>query len=116
VNGNRGNVYLFTTDGLLAATLFQDYKTAQPWPEDEQRGTDLNHVSLQDECFFPTIQQMEDGRVYLVAGKSFSGIFEITGLDTIHRLPEQALKVTPEHIAAARRYHEARAADRAADP
>jgi hypothetical protein len=108
VNGNRGNVYLFTTDGLLVATLFQDIKTAKPWPEEERRGAELNHVSLLDECFFPSIQQMADGKVYLVAGKSFSGIFEITGLDTIRRLPEQRLTITAEQVAAARRYLDAR--------
>jgi hypothetical protein len=104
INGNYGNVYLFTTDGLLVATLFQDNRTAKAWPNEERRGFEAKDVSLEEECFFPSIQQMVDGRVYLVAGKSFSGIFEITGLDTIRRLPEQSLTVTAEHVAAARRY------------
>jgi hypothetical protein len=112
INGNYGNVFLFTTDGLLVATLFQDHRTAKPWPNEERRGFEANDVSLDEECFFPSIQQMADGRVYLVAGKSFSGIFEITGLDTIRRLPEQRLTVTPEHVAAARRYLDARGKDR----
>jgi hypothetical protein len=107
INGNYGNVYLFTTDGLLVATLFQDNRTAKPWPNEERRGFEAKDVSLDEECFFPSIQQMVDGRVYLVAGKSFSGIFEITGLDTIRRLPEQPLTVTAEHVAAARRYLDA---------
>jgi hypothetical protein len=104
VNGNYGNVYLLTTDGLLVATLFQDIRTAKLWPNEERRGFEPKELSLEDECFFPSIQQMTDGRVYLVAGKSFSAIFEITGLDTIRRLPEQRLTVTAEQAAAARRY------------
>jgi len=108
INANRGNVYLFTTDGLLVATLFQDLKTGKAWPNEERRGADFTEVSLEDECFFPSIQQLGDGRVYLVAGKSFSGIFEITGLDTIRRLPEQRLIVTAEQVAAARGYLDAR--------
>ena len=28
INGNKGNVYLFTTDGLFVATLFRDSRTA----------------------------------------------------------------------------------------
>jgi hypothetical protein len=107
INGNYGNVYLFTTDGLLVATLFQDDRTAQKWPNEERRGFEANDVSLEEECFFPSIQQMADGRVYLVAGKSFSGIFEITGLDTIRRLPEQELTITAEHVKAAQRYLDA---------
>jgi hypothetical protein len=107
INGNYGNVYLFTTDGLLVATLFQDNRTAKPWPNEERRGFEAGDVSLGEECFFPSIQQMVDGRVYLVAGKSFSGIFEITGFDTVRRLPEQPLTVTAEQVAAARRYLDA---------
>jgi hypothetical protein len=90
------------------ATLFQDERTAKRWPNEERRGFEPKDVSLEEECFFPSIQQMTDGRVCLVAGKSFSGIFEITGLDTIRRLPEQELAVTAEHVAAARRYLDAR--------
>jgi hypothetical protein len=108
INGNYGNVYLFTTDGLLVATLFQDDRTAKRWPNEERRGFEPKGLSLEEECFFPSIQQTADGRVYLIAGKSFSGIFEITGLDTIRRLPEQRLTVTAKHIAAARRYLDAR--------
>jgi hypothetical protein len=108
INGNYGNVYLFTTDGLLVATLFRDSRSARPWPNEGRRGFDAKDVSLEEECFFPSIQQMTDGRVYLVAGKSFSGIFEVTGLDTLRRVPEQRLTVTAEDVAAARRYLEAR--------
>jgi hypothetical protein len=111
INGNYGNVYLFTTDGLLVATLFQDNRTAKPWPNEERRGFEPKDVSLEEECFFPSIQQTADGRVYLVADKSFSGIFEVTGLDTIRRLPGQRLTVTAEHVTVARRYLEARRKD-----
>jgi hypothetical protein len=108
INGNYGNIYLFTTDGLLVAALFQDSRSAKPWPNEERRGFEPKEVSLDEECFFPSIQQMADGRVYVVAGKSFSAIFEITGLDTIRRLPERKLTVTADHIAAAQRYLDAR--------
>ena len=90
------------------ATLFQDERTAKRWPNEERRGFEPKGLSLEQECFFPSIQRMTDGRVYLVAGKSFSAIFEITGLDTIRWFPEQQLTVTAEHLAAARRYLDAR--------
>jgi len=97
-----------TNKTAIVATLFQDERTAKKWPNEEQRGFDPKDLSLEEECFFPSIQQMTDGRVYLVAGKSFSAIFEITGLDTIRRLPEQELTVTAEDVRAARRYVDAR--------
>ncbi len=31
VNGNMGNVYLFTADGLFVATLFKDARLGRPW-------------------------------------------------------------------------------------
>jgi hypothetical protein len=106
INGNYGNVYLFTTDGILVATLFQDARVARPWPAAEPRGADLSEVSLEQECFFPSIQQLPDGRVYLIGGQPFAAIFEITGLDTIRRLSDQRLTVTAEQVAAARRYRD----------
>jgi hypothetical protein len=112
INGNYGNIFLFTTDGLFVATLFQDSRSAEPWPNEERRGFEPEDLSLDEECFFSSIQQMADGRVYLVAGKSFSGIFEITGLDTIRRLPEQSLTITAEDVAAARLYLDAYGQDR----
>jgi hypothetical protein len=115
INGNYGSVYLFTADGLLVATLFADARVAPQWPEEERRGAELGQLSLGEECFFPSIQQMADGRVYLIGGKSFSGIFEITGLDTIRRLPEQRLTITAEQVAAARGYFDTHAKDRASE-
>jgi hypothetical protein len=59
---------------------------------------DTDHVSI--------IQRQRASA--LVAGKSFSGIFEVTGLDTIRRLPEQKLTITAEHVAAARKFLDTR--------
>jgi sugar lactone lactonase YvrE len=106
INGDYGNVYLFTTDGLHVATLFQDARIAPPWPNEERRGMDASNYSLGQEAFFPSIQRMANGKVYLVGGQPFSGIFEITGLETLHRLPEHRLTITEDQVAAARRYAE----------
>jgi len=38
INGNKGNVYLFTTDGLFIATLFRDSRTASWNPQSFERG------------------------------------------------------------------------------
>ncbi|HEX2648110.1 MAG TPA: hypothetical protein VHO95_12855, partial [Candidatus Dormibacteraeota bacterium] len=108
INGNYGQVFLFTTDGLLLATLFQDSRVAPPWPEVEQRGANLDTVSLGQECFYPSIQQMSDGRVYLIAGQPFAAIFEITGLDSIQRLSVQPLTVTTADAAAAQQFRQIR--------
>jgi len=108
INGNYGNVFLFTTDGLLVATLFKDARVAAPWPDVEQRGADLDGVSLSQEAFFPSIQQMIDGRVYLIGGQPFSAIFEISGLDSIRRLAARQVAITAADLAAARRFRDKR--------
>ena len=54
VNGNMGNIYLFTADGLFVAELFRDIRKGEAWAMPvAQRGMVLNDVSLHDENFWP---------------------------------------------------------------
>ena len=41
------------------------------------------------ECFFDTITQHHDGRIYLQAGKSQCNIVRLDGLEAIRRIPDQ---------------------------
>ncbi|EIQ01383.1 hypothetical protein OpiT1DRAFT_05959 [Opitutaceae bacterium TAV1] len=100
VNGNHGNFYLFTTDGLFVATLFQDMRMGKPWAMPAAiRGTDLGELSLNDENFWPTLTRTSDGQVYLVDGNRTS-IVRIEGLDSIHRLPASSLPLTVTQLEA----------------
>ncbi len=98
--GNKGNVYLFTTDGLFVATLFKDSRSASWSNIPAQRDMRLNDVSIGEESFWPSITQTTDGRIYLVAGNS-SSIVRVEGLEGIQRLPARSLQVTPEILQAA---------------
>jgi hypothetical protein len=101
INGNMGDAYLFTADGLFVAQLFQDSRTGKPWTMPAaERGTLLNELTLHDENFFPTISQTSDGQVYLCNGSRMS-LVRIDGLNSIHRLPTAELKVTVENLQAA---------------
>lgn len=100
--GNKGNVYLFTTDGLFVATLFKDSRTASWSNIPAQRGMLLNDVSIGEENFWPSIAQTTDSLIYLVAGNS--SIVRVEGLEGIRRLPTRSLKVTPKMIQAAQTY------------
>ncbi|MDR1282345.1 MAG: hypothetical protein LBK99_16205 [Opitutaceae bacterium] len=100
INGNHGNLYLFTTDGLFVATLFQDMRVGKPWAMPRaERDADLGDLSLNDENFWPTITRADDGQVYIVDGNRTS-IVRIDGLDTIKRLPAMPLALTAEQLAA----------------
>ncbi|MBV9849389.1 MAG: discoidin domain-containing protein [Armatimonadetes bacterium] len=101
INGNKGNVYLFTTDGLFVATLFQDCRL-KAWDAPQAvPGMDMNGYSLQEESFWPSMTQTTDGRIYLVGNSS---VLRLEGLESAHRLPAQTLTITPPMLAAAHSY------------
>ena len=102
INGNMGNVYLFTADGLFVATLFNDVRQGKSWAMPAAtRGMTLDGVTLHDENFWPSITQAEDGRVFLVDGNRTS-LVRVDGLETVRRLPETSLVLTAADLEAAR--------------
>lgn len=102
INGNQGNLYLFTADGLFVAELFKDVRLGKSWSMPvAQRGMRLNALSLHDENFWPTLTQTKDGQVYLCDGARTS-LVRVEGLDSIRRLPESSLTLSPADLQAAR--------------
>jgi hypothetical protein len=102
INGNMGNMYLFTADGLFVSTLFNDIRLRPNWAAPgAARNMDVTDVSLHDENFWPSITQVPDGRVYLVDGARTS-LVRVDGLDSIKRIPEQTITVTPTDLDRAR--------------
>jgi hypothetical protein len=102
INGNKGNVYLVTTDGLFVATLFRDSRTAAWAPSASAPGTHVEDQSLQEEDFFPTINQVADGSIYLSTVNC--ALVQVEGLEKAHRLPPQELSVSQQQIAAAQHF------------
>jgi hypothetical protein len=98
VNGNMGNIYLFTADGLFVAELFHDIRRGTGWAMPiARRNMSLGGLSLHDENFWPSIAAAADGRIYLVDGARTS-LVRIDGLEQIRRLPARPLSVTPEDL------------------
>lgn len=89
-NGEKGNMYLLTSDGLFLQTLGGDMRTTPllRLPKAE-RGTVVDrpgaHVSFEDEHFHPTLTTTHEGEVYLVAGKEHSSIFRVDGFASVKR-------------------------------
>jgi hypothetical protein len=102
LNGNKGNVYLFTADGLFVATLFKDSRLASFNAPDQQYNRKMNEYSLQEETFWPSISQTSDGNIFLTGGTS--SIMRLDGLDGIRRLPLSTLNVTAQMLEAAQVY------------
>ncbi|MES2595948.1 MAG: hypothetical protein V4662_11460 [Verrucomicrobiota bacterium] len=98
INGNMGNMYLFTADGLFISTLFNDIRLRPNWAAPvATRNMDVTEVSLHDENFWPSITQTPDGKVFLIDGGRTS-LVRVDGLDSIQRLPDQTITVTAEDL------------------
>jgi hypothetical protein len=112
VNGNEGDLYLFTTDGLFVTQLFQDVRTGKPWTMPRaERNMSLNQVSLHDEDFFPSLTQTADGKVYV--GDGFrTALVRVDGLNTVQRLPNTTLQVTSQSLTQAQGFFKQREAVR----
>lgn len=94
VNGNKGNVYLLTTDGLFVATLFRDSRLRSWDAPHAVRDMSVNDLSLQEENFWPSLTQTSDGDIYLVGGGDGGNILRVDGLSGIRRLPDALLSIT----------------------
>jgi hypothetical protein len=110
INGNKGTVYLFTTDGLFVATLFQDSRQGAWDFETHERGLIVNKASLREECFWPTITQTRDGEIWLQVLDS--ALVRVDGIEKTRRLPEQVLSVSAPQLVAARDWSIQREASR----
>jgi hypothetical protein len=102
LSSNVGEWYLFTADGLLAATLWHDHRTpgVHSWDFPKvERGLTLDRVTLGGEHFGGSFQRADNGRYYLVAGHNHNSIVELTGLETMRRL-ESTFTVSDDDLAA----------------
>jgi hypothetical protein len=103
INGNQGNMYLFTVDGLFVATLFHDIRLGRPWSMPiARRGMLLNDLTCHDENFWPSIAQTA-GDIYMVDGANTS-LVKVENLETIRRLPDAPLQVRQSDLHEAEAY------------
>jgi NHL repeat len=98
INGNQGDIYVFTQDGLFVTQLFRDVRQGAPWEMPAApRGMLLNNVTLHDENFFPTVTQIPDGSIYLDSG-FLSALVKVDGLESIRRLPPTSVSVSADDL------------------
>ncbi len=104
INSNHGMVYLFTSDGLFVATLFEPMRAGKRWQMPAaERGMNLKGITLGEENFWPTMTQTADGTVYLVDGAR-SSLVRVDGLKSIQRLPATNIIVSKDDLEKGRLY------------
>ncbi len=98
INGNQGNVYVMTQDGLFVSQLFQDVRQGKLWQMPiAQHEMLVNDLTLHDENFFPTVTQGPDGNIYLMVGAT-PALVKVGGLESLRSIMPIPFNVTTEDI------------------
>ncbi len=85
LNGNLGENYLFTNDGLWVQSLFKDCRGWYETPSKAIRGMSMDAITAGGESFGGNFIKASNGKVYLTIGGTDARVLEVKGLDTIKR-------------------------------
>jgi hypothetical protein len=85
LNGNLGENYLFTYDGLWIQALFKDTRGGFEIPGRAVKGMSMDATTAGGESFGGNFIKTPDGKIYLTIGSTDARVMEVTGLDTIRR-------------------------------
>jgi hypothetical protein len=95
-----GEIYIYSTDGILVTTLGADVRSKPVWPYPEEKlGMAITDLSFDSEQFWPFMFGLNDGNVYLSAGKWHASIVRLDGLDKVRRIDLGKLDVTDQMMA-----------------
>jgi len=93
MNGNNGEWYFLTTDGLFVQHIFADIRVGG------HRGPE--YVISQEAFGGYFCRATDDGKYYVVAGHTDARVFRLDGVDSIRRLPGATVDLSgPAYVAA----------------
>ncbi|HEY3280864.1 MAG TPA: FlgD immunoglobulin-like domain containing protein [Armatimonadota bacterium] len=114
LNGNLGENYLFTRDGLLIQSLFRDVRGGFEVPGKAVRGMAMDATTAGGESFGGNFVRTADGRTYLTIGGTDARVLRVSGLESLRRFGG-AFTYTPAQYVRAQEVARENAA-RAAEP
>jgi hypothetical protein len=95
-----GEIYIYTVDGLLVATLGGDTRLSPFWPYPRQTpGMEITGLSFDAEHFWPFMFGNDNGNFYLAVGKWHTSIVRLDGLDSIQRVDLGTITVSKQELA-----------------
>ena len=95
MNGNNGEWYFMTTDGVYIQKIFRDFRVGgHKGPE---------YFISQESFGGHFVRTADDGKYYLVSGNTDARVFRLDGVESIRRFPAAKLAFTAEHFATAGR-------------
>ena len=100
LNGNLGENYLFTQDGMYIQTLFKDTRGYFDVPNRAVKGMPMDATTAGGESFGGNFVRAVNGKTYLTLGTTEAKVMEISGLESIRRL-DGTFRYTPDQYAQA---------------
>ena len=113
LNGNLGENFVFTWDGLFIQALFKDTRGQFEFPEKAVQGMPWDMTTAGGESFGGNFIRTPDGKVYLTNGGTDARVIEITGLDKIQRFSGK-FTYSPAQYVQAQSFNESMAVAKAA--
>jgi hypothetical protein len=113
LNGNLGQNYLFTEDGLWVQSLYRDCRGWFDVPAQVTPGMSCDAMTAGGESFGGGFCRSADGKYYTVGGGTAAVVMEVTGLDSLRRFGLR-VTVSKRDVAAARALKIARLARKSA--
>ncbi len=84
--GNMGQMFVFTGDGLFVCALFKDTRYGpRPWPAEAKKGTDFTDCTMGQEPFDGCMVVQDDGKMRLVFGRTAANVCVVEGLEQAKR-------------------------------
>lgn len=109
LNGNLGQNFIFTADGLWVQSLFNDCRGWYDVPAKAVPGMPCDAMTAGGESFGGFFCKSDDGKFYTVGGATAAIVMEVSGLESLKRFGLTAT-VTPADLAAAQALKVKRAA------
>lgn len=100
LNGNLGQNFLFTEDGLWVQSLFNDLRGWHDVPADATIGMPCDAMSAGGESFGGWFCKAANGKYYICGGGTAALVFELNGMESLKRF-DTAVEVTPTDLVAA---------------
>lgn len=100
LNGNLGENYLFTYDGLYIQSLFKDTRGYSEAPAHAVRGMPLDAITAGGESFGGNFIRTLAGDTYLTNGGTDARVIKVTGLESIHRFSGKFTYTKAEYVEA----------------
>lgn len=85
LNGNLGQNFIFTEDGLWVQSLYNDTRGWFDVPDVATPGMFCDAMTAGGESFFGGFCRGNDGKYYTVGGGTAAVVMEVTGLDSLRR-------------------------------